>query len=277
MPPAYDGRFENEGLFSNKREVAGNGMTGIVVVMIFESLLLAVQGQPQQGIGIGYWIIIGGSMLLSMAISGTLKSRFHQYSQIPIRMTGAEVAEAMLRQNGITDVRVISTPGQLTDHYDPLHKTVNLSEPVYAMNSVAAAAVAAHECGHAVQHQQAYAWLNFRSKMVPAVQFASTIQQYLMFGAMLGAGLFHNATMLWIWVAVFGVTTLFAVVTLPVEFDASKRALAWMEKSGVANQMEHDKAKNALFWAAMTYVAGAVGAIAQMLYWVALLMGRRNE
>ena len=249
--------------------------------MIFESLqiLAQFQQQPQGGspIGMTYWVIIGVSMIVSLAISGMLKKRFNQYSQIPIRMTGAQVAEAMLRQNGINDVQVISTPGHLTDHYDPIRKTVNLSEPVYHMNSVAAAAVASHECGHAVQHQQAYAWLTFRSKMVPAVQFASTIQQYLMFGAMIGAGFFHSTTMLWIWVAVFGVTTLFAVITLPVEFDASKRAMVWLEKSGIANQMEHDRAKNALFWAAMTYVAGAVGAIAQLLYWLSVLQGRRDE
>ncbi|MCW1884751.1 zinc metallopeptidase [Luteolibacter flavescens] len=244
--------------------------------MISESLLLLAQQQPG-GIGIGYWVIIGVSMLASLAISGMLKKRFNEYSQIPLRMTGAQVAEAMLRQNGITDVQVIHTPGHLTDHYDPMRKTVNLSESVYQMNSVAAAAVAAHEVGHAIQHQQAYAWLNFRSKMVPAVQFASTIQQYLMFGAMIGAGFFHSPTMLWIWVVVFGITTLFAVITLPVEFDASKRAMVWLERSGIANQMEHDRAKNALFWAAMTYVAGAVGAIAQLLYWVMMLMGRRDE
>ncbi|MCW1926467.1 zinc metallopeptidase [Luteolibacter arcticus] len=244
--------------------------------MIFETVSLLAQ-QQSSPIGVGYWVIIGASMLVSMLISGMLKKRFNQYSQIPIRLTGAQVAEAMLRQNGINDVQVIHTPGHLTDHYDPIRKTVNLSEPVYQMNSVAAAAVAAHECGHAIQHQQAYAWLAFRSKMVPAVQFASTIQQYLMFGAMLGAGLFHSVTMLWIWVAVFAVTALFAVITLPVEFDASKRAMVWLEKSGIANQMEHDRAKNALFWAAMTYVAGAVGAIAQLLYLVSMLMGRRNE
>ncbi len=246
--------------------------------MIFESMILAVQGQAQQGggIGIGYFIIIGATMLVSMAVSGMLKSRFNQYSQIPLRMTGAQVAEAMLRQNGIHDVQVIHTPGHLTDHYDPIRKTVNLSEPVYHANSVAAAAVAAHECGHALQHQQAYAWLAFRSKMVPAVQFASTIQQYLMMGAMVGVGLFHSPMMLWIWVMVFAVTTLFAVVTLPVEFDASNRAMAWLERSGIANQMEHDKAKNALFWAAMTYVAGAIGAVAQMLYLISMLMGRRE-
>lgn len=246
--------------------------------MIFENLLLAVQGEVRQGgIGIGYWLVIGATAMVSMIVSGMLKSRFKQYSAIPLRMTGAQVAEAMLRQNGIRDVQVIHVPGHLTDHYDPLRKTVNLSEPVYHANSVAAAAVAAHECGHALQHQQAYAWLSFRSKMVPAVQFASTIQQYLMFGAMVGAGFFHSPTMLFIWVAVFAVTTLFAVVTLPVEFDASNRAMAWLERSGIANQMEHEKAKNALFWAAMTYVAGAVGAIAQMLYWVAMLMGNRRD
>jgi uncharacterized protein len=247
--------------------------------MFSDTLILAFQSQPQQGggIGIGYFLIFGATMLVSIMVSGMLKSRFQQYSQIPLRMTGAQVAEVMLKQNGIHDVQVIHVPGHLTDHYDPLRKTVNLSDKVYHENSVAAAAVAAHECGHALQHQQAYAWLGFRSKMVPAVQFASTIQQYLMFGAMLGAGVFHSPTMLWIWVAVFGVTTLFAVVTLPVEFDASKRAMAWLERSGIANQMEHDKAKNALFWAAMTYVAGAVGAVAQMLYWIAMLMGRRDE
>lgn len=244
--------------------------------MTFEFIQTIAQNQPQQGIGMGYWLIIGATMLASMLISRTLKSRFQEYSQIPIRLTGAQVAEAMLRQNGITDVQVISTPGQLTDHYDPVRKTVNLSEPVYAMNSVAAAAVAAHECGHAVQHQQAYAWLNFRSKMVPAVQVASSMQQYLMMGAVFGLFMFQNTFLLWVMVAVFAVTALFAVITLPVEFDASKRAMVWMERSGIAGQMEHEKAKNALFWAAMTYVAAAVGAIGQMVYWLMMAMGRRD-
>lgn len=246
--------------------------------MILDSLFLVAQTQPPQGgIGIGYILIFGATMVVSMMVSGMLKSRFRQYSQIPLRMSGAQVAEAMLRQNGIHDVQVIHTPGHLTDHYDPVRKTVNLSDPVYFDSTVAAAAVAAHECGHALQHQQAYAWLNFRSKMVPAVQFASTIQQYLMMGAVFGVFMFQSPMMLWIWVAVFAVTALFAVVTLPVEFDASKRAMVWLERSGVANQMEHDKAKNALFWAAMTYVVGAIGAIAQMIYWIALLSGRRSE
>jgi Zn-dependent membrane protease YugP len=249
--------------------------------MIFEDLLVLAQyAQPQGqagGIGIGYWVIIGVTTLASMLISGKLKARFSEYSQLPIRMTGAQVAEAMLRQNGINDVQVISVPGQLTDHYDPLKKTVNLSEPVYHVNSVAAAAVAAHECGHALQHQQAYAWLNFRSKMVPAVQFASHLQQFIMMAAMVGLFMFKSPLMLWVLVGVFAITALFAVVTLPVEFDASKRAMVWLERSGIANQMEHERAKNALFWAAMTYVAAAVGAIGQMVYWLLMALGNRRS
>lgn len=223
-----------------------------------------------------YILIIGVSLLASFIISGTLKRRFAEYSQIPIRMTGAEVAEMMLRQNGINDVRVISTPGQLTDHYDPTNKTVNLSESVYGMNSVAAAAVAAHECGHAIQHQQAYVWLGFRSKMVPAVQFSSNLLNWVMILGMIGVGLMANPTFLWIWIGLFAVTTLFSVVTLPVEFDASRRALVWMETSGIAASMEHEKAKNALFWAAMTYVAAAVGSLAQLLYFIMMALGRRE-
>jgi hypothetical protein len=205
-----------------------------------------------------------------------LKRRFNEYSQIPIRMTGAQVAEAMLRQNGIHDVRVISTPGQLTDHYDPTKKTVNLSESVYSVNSVAAAAVAAHECGHAVQHQQAYVWLGLRSKLVPAVQFSSKMLNYIMILGFLGIGFMQNLTMLWVWVALFAVTTLFSVVTLPVEFDASNRALVWLESSGLAASMEHNKAKNALFWAAMTYVAAAIGSIAQLVYFLMMALNRRE-
>ena len=223
-----------------------------------------------------YLIILGVSMLASFIISGTLKRRFNEYSQIPIRMTGAQIAEAMLRQNGIHDVRVISTPGQLTDHYDPTKKTVNLSESVYSVNSVAAAAVAAHECGHAIQHQQAYVWLGFRSKLVPAVQFSSKMLNYIMILGFLGIGFMQNLTMLWVWVGLFAVTTLFSVVTLPVEFDASKRALVWLESSGLAASMEHDKAKNALFWAAMTYVAAAIGSIAQLVYFLMMALNRRE-
>ncbi|MGD7652288.1 MAG: zinc metallopeptidase [Verrucomicrobiales bacterium] len=244
--------------------------------MVLETLQLAYASTGLYGISPLYWIIIGGTMIVSMLVSGTLKSRFTEYSQIPVRMTGAQIAEHMLRENGIRDVKVISTPGQLTDHYDPMKKTVNLSEPVYHANSVAAAAVAAHECGHAVQHQQAYKWLEFRSKMVPAVQFSSKMLNYLMIAAFLGIGFMQNSTMLWIWVALFGVTTLFAIVTLPVEFDASRRALVWLESSGNTVTIEHEKAKNALFWAAMTYVAAAVGSIAQFLYFLMMALGRRD-
>jgi len=185
------------------------------------------------------------------------------------------VAELMLRQNGIRDVKVISVPGQLTDHYDPIRKTVNLSEPVYHENSVAAAAVAAHECGHAIQHQQAYLWLGFRSKMVPAVQLSTKMLNFVMIAGLLGVGLASTASFLWIWVALFAVTTLFSIVTLPVEFDASRRALAWLQTSGLAVSMEQDKARNALFWAAMTYVAAAVGSVAQLLYFIMLALNRR--
>ncbi|MEP4076747.1 zinc metallopeptidase [Haloferula sp.] len=226
----------------------------------------------------GYWILIGGTMLVSWLISSTLKRRFNEYSQIPTRMTGAEVAEAMLRQNGINDVKVIHTGGQLTDHYDPVKKTVNLSEPVYGMNSVAAIAVAAHECGHAIQHKEAYAWLTFRSKMVPAVQFASGMQNILMWMMILGIFAFGSGGTVFIWVflGVMAITTLFTIVTLPVEFDASNRALAWLERSGIANEMQHEKAEKALFWAAMTYVVAAVTAIAQLAYWASMLLGRRD-
>ena len=244
--------------------------------MILETISLAQVGHAPGGFSMSYLVIIGVSMLVSFLVSNTLKRRFTEYSQIPIRLTGAQVAETMLRQNGITDVQVISTPGQLTDHYDPVKKTVNLSESVYAMNSVAAAAVAAHECGHAVQHQQAYVWLGMRSKMVPVVEFSSKMLNYVMILGFLGIGFMHNLTMLWVWVGLFAVTTLFSFITLPVEFDASRRALVWMESSGIASSIEHDRAKNALFWAAMTYVAAAIGSLAQLLYFLMMALGRRN-
>jgi Zn-dependent membrane protease YugP len=253
------------------------------VVMLSLLQILAQYPYPAQsqgfmGISMMYWVIIGGSMLASLMVSGMLKRRFHQYSQEPMPVTGAQVAEMMLRQNGINDVRVISVPGHLTDHYDPISKTVNLSEPVYHEASVAAAAVAAHECGHAVQHQQAYAWLTFRSKMVPAVQLSSNLLNYLMIAGIFGLSVFRSPTLLWAWVALFSVTTLFAFITLPVEFDASRRALAWIDRSGLAATMQHRKAQNALFWAAMTYVVAALGSLAQLLYYVMLLLGqRRNE
>ena len=246
--------------------------------MTFDLILAATQGTSGgfYGIGIGYWVLLGGTMLLSMLISGTLKAKFRKYSQVPVRMTGAQVAEAMLRQNGINDVQVVHVPGQLTDHYDPMKKTVNLSEPVYQANTVAAAAVAAHECGHAVQHKEAYAWLTFRSKMVPTVNAASQLMNVLMILMFVGLFATQSTIFIWIFLAAMGVTTLFSIVTLPVEFDASRRALAWLDSSGTTVQMEHDQAKDALFWAAMTYVAAAVAAIAQLAYWVFMLLGRRN-
>lgn len=221
-------------------------------------------------------IIFIATAIVSWLVSHTLKSRFNAYSQIPVRYTGAQIAEIMLRENGITDVQVISTPGKLTDHYDPRTRTVNLSESVYAMNNLAAASVAAHECGHAIQHQKAYLWLTMRSKMVPAVQFAGTALNFIMIAGMLGAVFFHTPLFLFIWVGLFAITTLFSFVTLPVEFDASKRALVWLENSGVSSSMEHDKAKNALFWAAMTYVVAALGSLAMLLYYVSMLLGRRD-
>lgn len=268
---------------SNPLPVAAAGNPDNLTPMIFQIPDLAQIGYGYANGGYGhqfisplYLLIIGATFLVSMLISGTLKRRFREYSQIPLGMTGAQIADLMLRQNGITDVRVVSVPGQLTDHYDPVKKTVNLSEYVYQLNSVAAAAVAAHECGHAVQHQQAYVWLGLRSKMVPAVQISSKLLNYVMFASLIGAGLMGNPTMIWVWVALFAVTTAFSIVTLPVEFDASRRALAWLDSSGIAASMEHDKAKNALFWAAMTYVAAAIGSLAQLAYFVMLALGRRD-
>ncbi len=215
-------------------------------------------------------------MLLSFLVSSTLKRRFTEYSQIPLRLTGAEVAEMMLRSHGIRDVRVIQVNGHLTDHYDPIQKTVNLSESVYHMNSVAAAAVAAHECGHAVQHQQAYAWLGFRSRMVPIVNLASQLMNLVMILGVVGMFALGNGMLIWVIVGCLAVTTAFSLVTLPVEFDASNRALAWLESSGLASSMEHERAKNALFWAAMTYVAGAVGSAAMLMYYLMQALDRRE-
>ncbi len=221
-------------------------------------------------------ILFVASALASWIVSSTLKRRFAEHSQTPIRFTGAQIAETMLRESGCSDVKVISTAGKLTDHYDPRTKTVNLSESVYAMNNIAAAAVAAHECGHAIQHKTAYAWLTMRSKMVPAVQFAGKSLNILLLVSILASGFFNNPIMLYAWVGLFAITTLFSVVTLPVEFDASNRALAWLENSGVSSSMEHEKAKNALFWAAMTYVVAAISSIAMLIYYASMLLGRRD-
>ena len=222
------------------------------------------------------WIIFGVFMLLSWLISMQLKSKFKKYSNVPINynLTGKEVAEKMLRDNGIVDVKVISTPGQLTDHYNPLNKTVNLSEGVYGSSNVAAAAIAAHECGHAVQHATAYQWLTMRSKLVPAVSFASKWVQWVLLAGILLVQAFP--ALLFFGILLFGMTTLFSFITLPVEINASKRALVWLNTSGITNVQNHDKAEDALRWAAYTYVVAALGSLATLLYYIMIFMGRRD-
>lgn len=215
---------------------------------------------------------------ISMLVSAILRSKFNQYSKVPLRaqLTGKEVAEKMLREHGIHDVQVISTPGQLTDHYNPANKTVNLSEGVYSSYSVAAAAVAAHECGHAVQHATAYAWLQFRSKMVPVVQFSSMIVNWiLLIGVVMASS--GNTTLLLVGIGLFAATVLFSVITLPVEFDASRRALVWLNHTNVTAPDEYPKAKNALKWAAMTYVVAALAAVVTLVQYVLIFLGGRDR
>jgi uncharacterized protein len=215
-------------------------------------------------------------MLISWLVSARLKSKFKEYSQTPLSsgLSGREVAEMMLRDNGITDVKVISVAGRLTDHYNPADKTVNLSEYVFDARSAAAAAVAAHECGHAVQHAKAYAFLKFRSAMVPALSIASRYMQWII---LIGILMMQSTPVpLAIGVTLFALTTIFSFVTLPVEFDASKRALAWIDQSGIVTRQEHAMAKDALKWAALTYVVAALGSLATLLYYISILMGRRD-
>jgi uncharacterized protein len=224
----------------------------------------------------GIYVIGIAFMLISMAVSARLKSKFKEYSQTPISsgLSGREIAEMMLSDNGITDVKVMSVAGRLTDHYNPADKTVNLSEYVYEARSAAAAAVAAHECGHAVQHAKAYTFLKFRSAMVPALSIASRYMQWII---LIGIFMIQATPIpLAIGVALFGLTTIFSFITLPVEFDASKRALAWIDQRGIVTRQEHDMAKDALKWAALTYVVAALGSLATLLYYVSLLMGRRD-
>lgn len=213
-----------------------------------------------------------------MLVSAILKSRFAKYSKVPLKagLTGKEIAEKMLRENGIYDVKVTSVEGFLTDHYNPLTKTVNLSPEVYSNYSVAAAAIAAHECGHAVQHAEAYAWLQLRSKLVPAVQFSSNIVNWiLLIGVLMASS--GNSTLLLVGIALFAVTVLFSVITLPVEFDASRRALAWLNTTNVTTSEEYPKAKNALTWAAMTYVVAALAAIATLAQYVMIFLSGRDR
>jgi uncharacterized protein len=227
---------------------------------------------------IGYYVLIGGIALISWLVSSKLKSKFEHYSKVQLRngMSGKEVAEKMLADNGIYDVEVISTPGRLTDHYNPKNKTVNLSEAVYNQRNAAAAAVAAHECGHAVQHAQAYSWLQMRSQLVPIVSVSSGMSQWLVIGGLvLGA-----ANSLGFYVAVLGLVlmalaTAFSFVTLPVEYDASNRALAWLKAKNIVTPEEYKGSEDALKWAARTYLVAAIGALASLLYWAMQVLARR--
>jgi Zn-dependent membrane protease YugP len=227
--------------------------------------------------GMSYLILAGAIMLFSWLVSSRLKSKFEQYSKLQLQngMSGAEIAEKMLADNGIRDVRVISTPGQLTDHYNPVDKTVNLSEGVYNQRNAAAAAVAAHECGHAVQHAVGYQWLTMRSKLVPIVNVASTYMQWILLAGILMLRSFPQ--LLLIGIIIFAATTIFSIVTLPVEYDASNRALAWLENKRMLTQQEQAGAKDALKWAARTYVVAAIGSIATLLYYVSIYLGGRRN
>ncbi len=214
---------------------------------------------------------------LSAFVSWRLRSKFNEYAQIGLTsgLSGAEIAQQMLRQNGILDVRVLSVEGMLTDHYNPQDKTVNLSADVYYGRSVASAAVAAHECGHAVQHQLAYAPLKLRSALVPVLSASSRYIQWILLGGIL---LLQTTPLpLAIGVGLFALTTVFSFVTLPVEFDASKRALAWIQTNGIVSEREYGFAKNALWWAAMTYVVAALGSLATLMYYASILMGGRRS
>ncbi len=227
-----------------------------------------------------YYILIGAITLISSLVSGQLKRKFKKYSQVQLRngMSGAEIAEKMLADHGITDVKVISTPGQLTDHYNPTNKTVNLSEVVYNQRNAAAAAVSAHEVGHAVQHATAYSWLTMRSKLVPVVQVTSKMSQWVIFG---GIALMASQAMgvMGQYIAIaglimMGAATLFSFITLPVEYDASNRALAWLKNKHIVTQEEYKGSEDALKWAARTYLVAAIGALASLLYWALQILGR---
>lgn len=223
-----------------------------------------------------YLIIFLGVTILSWVVQANLQSKFKKYSQVPLNggMTGREVAEKMLRDNGIYNVSVTCTPGHLTDHYNPTNGTVNLSESVYHSNSVAAAAVAAHECGHAVQHAVAYAPLQLRSALVPVVSFASNTVQWVLLAGILLVEVFP--TLLLIGIGLFALTTLFSFVTLPVEIDASRRATQWLSSAGITSPYNHQMAVSALSSAAYTYVVAAIGSLATLLYYVMIFLGRRD-
>jgi Zn-dependent membrane protease YugP len=222
-------------------------------------------------------------MAIGWIVSSRLKRKFREYSQIHLTrdLTGAEIAKLMLADHGLSDVQVISVEGQLSDHYNPANRTVNLSQEVYHGRNAAAAAVASHECGHAVQHAKAYSMLEFRSALVPIQNVSATVINFLfmimMFGSFFLGGILPWSTALLVIIVCYGVFTLFAFVTLPVEFDASKRALAWIESRGIVNREEHDMAKDALKWAAMTYVVAAIGALTTLLYYVMMFLGASRD
>ena len=222
------------------------------------------------------WVIIIGTMILSWIVSLTLKSKFKKYSKIPLDngMSGREVAERMLRDSGITDVKIGSVEGQLTDHYNPADKTINLSREVYEGRSISSAAVAAHETGHAVQHARAYAWLGFRSNLVPIVSFTSKWVTWILLAGVLMIRTFP--ALLLVGIVLFALTTLFSFITLPVEIDASRRALAWLSNAGITSYQNHDKAQDALKWAAYTYVIAALGSLATLLYYIMIFTGSRR-
>jgi len=226
--------------------------------------------------GYGSWILFIGVAILSYVVQARVKSKFKKYSKIPLPsgLTGAEVAEKMLHDSGIYDVKIVSTPGHLSDHYNPANKTVNLSQGVYASNSIAAAAIAAHECGHAVQHAKAYAPLKLRSALVPMVQFSSSIVSWVLLGGILMLNSFPQ--LLLGGIILFAMTTLFSVITLPVEIDASHRALVWLSRAGITDVSTHGKAESALRSAAYTYVVAALGSLATLLYYVMIFMGSRD-
>ncbi len=228
---------------------------------------------------LGYYLIAGVMFLIGMIVSGRLKAKFQEYGEIPLSngMSGKEVAEKMLRDNGIYDVQVQSVGGFLSDHYNPGDKTVNLSPEVYAGRSISAAAVAAHECGHAVQHAAAYAPLKMRSALVPIVQISTTLSQWVILaglGFMFGR---QNPTILLVGIVLFAMSTLFSIITLPVEYDASRRALRWLEGANITTRAEHDKAADALSWAARTYVVAAISSIATLLYYILLFTNGRSR
>lgn len=221
-----------------------------------------------------YWILFGGIALISYLVQWNLKRKFERYSQEPIALTGAQVAQQMLHSFGIYDVRITHVEGELTDHYNPTNKTLNLSDAVYACNNVAAAAVAAHECGHAVQHATAYSWLTLRSKMVPAVNFSSKMLSWILLAGILLINVFP--ALLLIGICLFAVTTLFSFVTLPVEIDASRRALSWLDHSGITSGYTQKDARSALSAAAYTYVVAALSSLATLVYYIMIFMGRRD-